>query len=383
MIHMLISCLVLGSALGKPQSPPETDTLPPPAPLLAEMAIQTEPLSPPETGGLSEMALQPEPLATIQPLDGELEPLATIQPLDGELEPLATIQPLDGELEPLATIQPLDEELEPLATIPPLDVEPAAERHGNRSSRYTDCCGRTNRAARIVGGQVTGFGEYPWQAAIVSKGSKTPYCGGSVINDRYVLTAAHCISSARYMQVVLAEHNTAISLDGLRFDVEQAIIHPSYDPRKFYYDFALLKLTSIISFAYNSIAPACLADVGNFAGYPGVVTGWGRLTHGGSSSHLLREVTVDIMSNSDCEAVYGDFIIDASICTIVEGGGKNPCQGDSGGALVTELEADRYLQIGVVSFARGCADDGYPAAYARVSFAYNWIMENTADANYC
>ena len=307
---------MLGSALGKPQSLPETGAAPAPDPRLPEMALQPE----------------------------------------------------------------------PLATIPPLDTELAAKRPENRSTRYNylSCCGRTNRASRIIGGDIPKVREYPWMAALVYRGGSYPFCGGSIINDRYVLTAAHCVDdkSTSAAQVLLGDHSMIRNDGQKRFDIAKIIIHPSYDNAKLYYDFALLKLTSIISFANNRMAPACLADVGSFAGYPGIATGWGALVQNGDSAWTLREATLDIWSNSDCKTKYGSYIIDATICA--GGNGRQDiCQGDSGGPLVTELEKDRYLLIGVTSFNYACAKPGYPSGFARVSYAYDWIMENTADADYC
>ena len=249
------------------------------------------------------------------------------------------------------------------------------------------CCGIANRASRIVGGVQTEVNEYPWQAGMVSRGGTRTFCGGTVINNRYVLTAAHCTAGQRAsrIQVLLREHRIGTSDGEMRFNVEQIIDHPSYTSASGTgYDFSLLKLSSTIDFSNldNKVAPACLPTGGDFADVDAIVSGWGTTSSGGSQATALREVTVQTMTNAECRRAYGSTINSSMLCAGVDGGGKDSCQGDSGGPLVTDVSG-RYTLIGVVSWGAGCGDAGFPGVYARVTEVTSWIEQNTADANLC
>merc|ERR1712168_352030 len=257
-------------------------------------------------------------------------------------------------------------------------------------SGSNDCkCGLASRQTRIVGGTVTEVNEYPWQVGLVGSGGSRPFCGGSVIGDRWVLTAAHCTGSSS-IQVLLGEHDTSSSNDNVvRKNVVRVIDHPSYDRSTLDYDFSLLQLDSAIDFASNEhIRPVCLPsdDSNTYAGQQATVTGWGTTSSGGSTSSTLREVVVQVLSNTErTNKGYTTSDITANmICAGVEAGGKDSCQGDSGGPLVSSGSGDgvtagqNYEQIGVVSWGYGCAVARYPGVYARTSKVISWINSNTS-----
>jgi len=260
-----------------------------------------------------------------------------------------------------------------------------------KTRNTTSCrCGVTNRASRIVGGSETEFLEYPWQAALVSTGYNRPFCGGSVINSRFVLTAAHCtktLQSPGAIEVLLREHR----VDGGTSDGEQrvglsAILqHPRYTGgNSDSFDFSLLRLLEPVAFpADNTLAPACLPTPGqDYAGAAAIVTGWGTVAWRGQQPETLHEVTVPILGNAECRRDQ-PTVDETMLCAgLLEAGGKDSCQGDSGGPLVT-LEGGRYALVGVVSWGDGCAQPHAPGVYGRVTEALPWITEMAADGAFC
>jgi len=256
----------------------------------------------------------------------------------------------------------------------------------------TECnCGLAQRATRIVGGTETEINEYPWQVAMYFGGNFR--CGASLISDRWVLSAAHCISSknANSYKLVLGEHQIGTSDDTESYSmlVEKVIVHGSYNEKTLNNDYALLKLKDTIDFTkFEHIRPVCLpsSDAGDFDGLTAVVSGWGTTSSGGSLSKVLLEAEVEVLSNKECISDYGYTSSDLTtkmMCAGVEEGGKDACQGDSGGPLVTCGDGDgvtpgeNYDLIGVVSWGYGCASARFPGVYARVTEVIDWIEDNT------
>merc|ERR1719402_860017 len=150
----------------------------------------------------------------------------------------------------------------------------------------TDCyCGKVNRFTRIVNGVETEENEYPWQAALVPRGSNSTFCGGSLINNRWVLTAAHCTPQGSPMDVLLGEHdNTVDSSTEVRKQVIQIIDHPNFSGITLDHDYSLLKLDSNVEFNTH-IRPVCL-PASNTAYSPSAlmtVTGWGTTSFIGNT----------------------------------------------------------------------------------------------------
>jgi len=259
-------------------------------------------------------------------------------------------------------------------------------------------CGLAKRSSKIVGGVNTEVNEYPWQVALVRKGWRFSYCGGSIITSRWILTAAHCVPSSRKpsnTEILAGEHKqgTSDESDMKRLKISRIVRHWKYDKRTTDYDFALIRLKDPINFADNPhIRPVCLPDsrTNTYTGDDAIVTGWGTTQSGGSSSNTLKEVVVQVLSNAACRATpYGNSITDQMLCAAVEGGGKDSCQGDSGGPLVTAGGGDgvtpgqNYDIIGIVSWGSGCALEQYPGVYARVNKQLKWISKHTSGSSTC
>ncbi|XP_070704723.1 trypsin-like isoform X1 [Pempheris klunzingeri] len=240
----------------------------------------------------------------------------------------------------------------------------------------SDDCGIAPLNNKIVGGEDAPAGAWPWQASLHRSGSH--FCGGSLINDQWVLTAAHCFESTSTDGLIVylgRENQQLFNLNEQSRTVSQVINHPDYDDTPNNNDVSLLQLSSPVEFT-NYIRPVCLAASGSVfeAGTTTWVTGWGTIRSGVSLPfpQTLQEVSVPVVSNSKCSEAYTGIITSNMICAGLDEGGKDSCQGDSGGPMVSK-NSSRWVQAGVVSFGRGCAEPNFPGVYARVSEYQSWI----------
>uniref|UniRef100_A0A7N6AI96 Peptidase S1 domain-containing protein n=1 Tax=Anabas testudineus TaxID=64144 RepID=A0A7N6AI96_ANATE len=247
---------------------------------------------------------------------------------------------------------------------------------GNDSDLSVSLCGQPPLNNKIVGGQVASAGSWPWQVSLQI--SRRHFCGGSLINDQWVLTAAHCTTwtSASSVTVYLGLQSREGYNPNQQFRRVSLIInHPRYISITQVNDIALLKLSSPVTFT-NFVLPVCLAasDSTFYSGTDSWVTGWGATASGANTiSQDLREVKVPVVGNRQCNCDYGvGTITNNMMCAGLSSGGKDFCQGDSGGPMVSK-QGSRWIQSGIVSFGEGCALPNFPGVYTRVSQYQSWI----------
>ncbi|XP_044739396.1 chymotrypsin BII-like [Chrysoperla carnea] len=231
---------------------------------------------------------------------------------------------------------------------------------------------------RIIGGKQAALGQFPWQVAISFKTSQgTFFCGGALISDQWVLTAAHCVKGATVFSIRLG---TTYSSGGSESGVQtisstSAIHHENYNERTLNNDIAVIKLSSKASINQN-VKPIELDSSVIPAGSALTVSGFGAVKTGGSVSQKLNYVAVKSIANNKCQETYGSTVTNSVICTLgntVEG----TCGGDSGGPLIRYVNGSPR-HVGVVSFgaAAGC-DIGYPSGYSRTESFRSWIRSKT------
>lgn len=239
------------------------------------------------------------------------------------------------------------------------------------SNAYSGCrCGVAQRSSRIVGGAETEVGEYPWQVGLYTTRLQTPYCGGSLVNNLYVVTAADCVDDGAEFQIILGEHDyTKVSRVYVRTP-DQVSIHPGYNAQTKDNNIAVVRLSSPINLnADIPVKPVCLPEPSaDFSGRTAVATGWGLMAEGGLESPVLREVELTVLSEADCPAGSS-----ATLCAGEPEGGKGTCNGDFGGPLMVDV-GGQYVLAGVTSHGTGCARAGQPGVYTDVSSVLDWML---------
>ncbi|XP_055611678.1 serine proteinase stubble [Uranotaenia lowii] len=242
---------------------------------------------------------------------------------------------------------------------------------------------------RIVGGKNAPFGRWPWQVSVRRTSffgfSSTHRCGGAVINDNWIATAGHCVDDLLTSQIRIrvGEYDFSHVQEQLPYTeraVARKVVHPKYNFFTYEFDLALVRLEQPLIFAPH-ISPICLPGTDDLLiGENATVTGWGRLSEGGTLPSVLQEVSVPIVSNDRCKMMFlragrHEFIPDIFLCAGHETGGQDSCQGDSGGPLQVKGKDGHYFLAGIISWGIGCAEANLPGVCTRISKFVPWILD--------
>ncbi|CAH1154053.1 unnamed protein product [Phaedon cochleariae] len=230
---------------------------------------------------------------------------------------------------------------------------------------------------RIIGGADVLPHSYPFQAVLYITYKKRLYlCGGTLIDPRWILTAAHCVhSNNMVIDIILGAHNlTNLGAQDTiqKFRSTSYRKHPRYNNRLKLNDIALIKLPeNAILNEYVNVVPISNGK-NNYAGEMGTILGWGT-TDDGTLPKTLKSVTVKVMSNRACKwtsPVLIQAVKQSHVC--VSGAGpKGGCGGDSGGPLLVN-----GTQIGVASFIVNSCTMGMPTVFTRLNQFNDWIIKN-------
>ncbi|CAL4103096.1 unnamed protein product, partial [Meganyctiphanes norvegica] len=256
-------------------------------------------------------------------------------------------------------------------------------------------CGQSN--SRGLLGRVsnyeegdTEFGEYPWQAAILKRENNAVnyVCGAVLIDDRHVLTAAHCVDGllAANLKVRVGEWDVANKdefYNHIELQVSQLYINQQYTKGTLENDLAMLRLSSNVDFTSNPhIGPVCLPD--KFTGFRQngcMVTGWGKdaFDTTGKFQHILKKVALPLVEHHQCQNALRSTRLGPSY-SLHEGmmcaGGeesKDACKGDGGSPLACKSQDGSYQLAGIVSWGIGCGQRGIPGVYVNIRYYLDWI----------
>ncbi|XP_043208494.1 venom protease-like [Amphibalanus amphitrite] len=265
----------------------------------------------------------------------------------------------------------------------------------------TRTCGRPGTpptlARNIAFGRRSAPGRWPWMALLgwresTGSGRHRWRCGGALISQRHVLTAAHCVERAGApLTVRLGEHDLTETADGRHQDVLVAHAAVPAGRRGHQQDLALLTLAEPARLSAH-VQPVCLpssAADDPAVGDDVVVAGWGRVQYSEPRSDHLREAVQQVRPTGECERAYRRVpgfednypggLGSRLICALdTTAGHQDSCRGDSGGPLVARATDGTYTAVGVVSLGMGCGNPAFGSLYTRVSSYLDWIERQMA-----
>jgi secreted trypsin-like serine protease len=222
---------------------------------------------------------------------------------------------------------------------------------------------------RIVGGTVTTTDRYPYVMQIADSG-QNQFCGGTLVAPNKVVTAAHCVDWITSEEMRVIGGRTYLDgNDGTVRRVTDTWIHPNWMPDKYRNDVAVLTLAR--DMPYEPIRYVSSTAKPYAVGTDARILGWGTTREGGPSSNRLRTALVPVVSNGDCKESYPVlFNSTAMVCAGLPEGGRDTCQGDSGGPFVINGRL-----AGITSWGNGCAREGYPGVYTRLTTFSDLVTE--------
>ncbi|XP_028521724.2 trypsin-1-like [Apis cerana] len=243
---------------------------------------------------------------------------------------------------------------------------------------------------RITDGVPATRGEFPYQVSVQwGIPPLTQYshsCGGSILNERYVLTAGHCVMKVGKSRVIAGKYELNKDESSQQVvNVARSIVHKGYKGGVAQHDIALLVLSSPLKFN-NLVQPITLPKQGEKQTGQAVLSGWGSIskTVKPTLPNILQKANVPILDNAEClkeltsQSVVGNQpeLFDTQVCSGIAGKEVSACSGDSGGPLAQKV-GQKSVQVGIVSWGMmPCGSSHMPSVYTRVASYVNWIHEN-------
>lgn len=254
----------------------------------------------------------------------------------------------------------------------------------------------------VIGGHEADKNRYPWQVLLNNRQYST-MCGGSILAQSWIVTAAHCVVDAQNAKLVSSASRVLVSAGAHKYSDRwnsesgrqeiygaEIIVHEGYNGMagNLQDDIALIKLRTPLTWS-DKVRPICLPDYDISDSGSGskacMISGWGKMS-GGSTADVLQMTQVPVFSQQICQSFWGySWFTDNNVCAGQTSGSQNVCSGDSGGPLACQDTVnDPFILHGVTSYVSasglGCAEPNKPGVFTKVVNFRNWIADKTDGA---
>ncbi|XP_034254979.1 brachyurin-like [Thrips palmi] len=237
---------------------------------------------------------------------------------------------------------------------------------------------KESHGLRIINGQVAAPGQFPYYVGVYI--DLSGFCGGSLINKKWVLTAAHCVDGGNFWALFMGVTSMWMAKqEGREVHVTRGgLHHPDYDSKLIINDLGLIQLMNEVTIT-NLIGTVTLTPKGvDYVGSSPTVAGFGKI-------HDLPKIISDDLMFTSMPVVSSDICYDAYgsehpsfICLATDQVKTSSCNGDSGGPLVVYDAQNNPTQIGATSFgATASCEEGYPVGFVNLAYFIDWIAEST------
>lgn len=258
---------------------------------------------------------------------------------------------------------------------------------------------RKREQAKIINGVAAAPNSHPWQVSLgvawIADQKQAHFCGGSLVDDKWIMTAAHCVRGLLMEDFLVVAGTTILNQSNTRYGPARVIVHPDYNWSIQDNDVALIELRDPVKFS-ASIKPIQLVssiedEAKLVQGKKLRVTGWGAIEQGGKGVAALQYIDVPYISRKTCNSFnsYNGRITDAMMCagTIPKIGAntiyQDSCQGDSGGPLVASIGSSKPVLVGVTSWGDGCGQPNKFGVYTRLAIFSSWIEKCRSGSSDC